>query len=459
MNTLLPTASCCVAALLLSSCSTGQPPSPTAELSGLVPANWSQATASDASIRWIESFEDRALMALIDEAQARNFGLESAAHQVRAAEAAARINASLRYPSVGAGIRSSRSENLASFAPPTSVTTETHSLNLSASWELDLWNRLGDAYSAARSQYQATRFEYEALKLSLASQVAKAWFNATEAKLQYELSIANAESYETNLNTLERRYSRGLVDAFDLRLTRAQAAASRASAISRRNQMDTSIRILEILLGHYPAAAIETAENLPELSDPPGAGIPAMLLSRRPDILAQENRLAAAIAQESAARKNWLPSILLTGSGGTLSSEFSNLLDSDFTVWSLAGDVAASIFQGGRLKAERQQLSALQMSQVARYKDIALRAFREVESALRAETDLRDLAEQTAIAAAENLAAKDQAWNLYERGLVDITAVLDAERRSFDARSQLISIQNQRLQNRVDLHIALGGDF
>lgn len=444
---------------LAASCATRQRAPLDSELGELVPQQWSEASGSTAPFAWPEAVSDGQLAALVEEAEARNFGLEAAYQRQRAAEAAARIARALRYPSVSADLRSSRNQSLLNFAPPRSSESETHALNLSARWEVDLWNRLGLQANAARSEYQASQYDFQYFRLSLASQVARLWFNAIEAKTQYELAAASARSFETNLASLERRYARGLVDAFDLRLIRAQAAASRASALARRNQLDTEIRALETLLGRYPAGKLQAAEALPELDDAPAAGIPSELLARRPDILAQEERLAAAFARETAGRRNWLPSLALTGSSGTLSPEFSDLLESDFSVWSLAADLTAPLFQGGRLEAQRDQLNANQLAQLAQYKDLVLTAFREVESALRAETDLRQLEAQTRLAAAENRSAEAQAWNLYERGLIDITAVLDAQRRSFDTRSQLISTQNQRLQNRISLHLALGGDF
>lgn len=423
------------------------------------PPNWSSTHGQTIPSSWIQSLQSPTLVELANEAEENNFGLESAYQRTRAAASVARISKSLRLPSINASLNSRTGETMGSFSPPIAVDSESHTLGLSARWEIDLWNRLGLEKSSAQAEYQASQFDFQSLRLSLASQVARSWFSAIEAKQQYELASASADSVETNLETLEKRYSRGLADAFDLRLTRAQAASGRATALSRRQQMDASVRLLETLLGRYPSAELQTNTELPTLSPTPSAGLPATLLERRPDLLAQKSRLVSALSLEAAARKNWLPTLSITASDGTLSSSFSELLDSDFNVWSIVGDASMAIFQGGRLAAQREQLNANQMSQLANYNELVLQAFREVETALRSETDLAELEEQSQISAHENRLAEQQAWELYERGLVDISAVLDAERRSFDARSQLISIQNQRLQNRITLHVALGGDL
>ncbi len=423
-------------------------------------AQWSTPTSdTDPIENWISIFSDPVLTKLVQEAHENNFGLEASAQRANAAAAVARISGSLRYPSLGINLRSNRQKTLANFAPPKTIIGETHSLNLSSQWEIDIWQRIGKAHAASIAQSKASQWDYEALKLSLSGQIAKAWFDATEAKIQYELAATSAHSSETNLKTLEKRYKRGLAEAFALRLTRAQAAATQTAALNRRSQMDARIRILETLLGRYPNAALETPATLPELTETPPASIPLHILQRRPDLRAGASRLDAFFLQDKATQRNWLPSISLTGSGGTLSNEFSNLSDSDFNIWSLAGNLAMPLFQAGRLKAERKRSEANYHAQLAQYKNTALQAFREVETALRAEVDLRELEAAAKIAATESAKAEEQSWSLYERGLVTITSALDSERRALEARSQLLSIRNRRLQNRINLHIALGGDF
>jgi len=447
------------ATLLLSACQTTDPGAVSKEHRPSTPSQWTEGSGVSITENWIASLGSLQLEALVEEAMENNFGLESAYQRARAAEAAARIAGASRLPSLGAGLRSAKSETMVSFQPPASLESESNSLNLSARWEIDIWNRLSQEHLSSQAQYQASEYDYQFFRLSLASQIARAWFNVIESKTQYELADASAKAFDSKLDTLESRYSRGLVDAFDLRLTRAQASSTRANALLRRNQMDGSIRLLETLLGRYPSAQLKVANDLPEISASPAAGLPSEMLERRPDVLAQQSRLLSAIALEKSALRNWLPSLTLTASDGSLTDDFSDLLDSNFNVWSITGDISLALFQGGRLKGQRDQLKANQLSQLAQYKDVVLTAFREVETALRAETDLHELEQQTQIAASENQLAEDQAWSLYQRGLVDITAVLDSERRSFETQSQLLSIRNQRLQNRISLYVALGGNL
>lgn len=443
----------------LAACQSAKAPKKPILEAELKPSSWSEADGTVLSSNWVAELGSPTLVGLVAESEKNNFGLEAAQQNVRAAQAVARISKSLRGPSLSASLGSGRSRSRLPLEPPVIIERDTHSLTLGARWEVDIWNRLGLQSAASEAQYLATQYDFEALRLSLASQVAKSWFSAIAAKAQQDLAEASAQTFDSQSASLESRYSRGVANALDLRLVRGQASTSRAVAIRRRSELDTATRNLETLMGRYPSAALLASESLPELGSKPAAGIPSELLARRPDLKAQENRLAAALALEAASSRNWLPSVVLTASDGTVSSRFSELLDSNFNVWSLAADASMALFQSGRLAAEREQLNASQLTQLARYKDLALQAFREVETALRAEADFLELEAQTRISADENQDAEDQAWQRYQRGLVDITSVLDAQRRAFEAKSQLISIRNQRLQNRINLHLALAGDL
>ncbi len=451
--------------LILSGCASRPIESQADYASSLTPDSWLSSSSTElVADDWLQEFKEPELGSLINEALVNNFGLESLLNQVDAAEAASRIVASSRFPQFNLGLNSGKQQNrfitldipgLGSNA----VTSESHALSLGTSWEVDIWNRIGRNEAASIAQYEALQKDLEALRLSLAGQVAKAWLNAIEADQQYDLARETAQSFNTRLDSIERRYQRGLTAGFDLRLVRAQTATTRAAIQNRKSQRDASIRLLENLLGRYPSGKLEPQASLPELVESIPPGLPSDLLSRRPDLVSEERRLASALAQKEATQRNWLPRLVLTGSSGTTSNQLSDLLDEDFSVWSIFGDLSTSLFTAGRLKGERDQANANLKAQIAQYQAAVLNAFREVETALSADQDLADLEQEVALAAMENSKAETQAWDQYEKGLIDITSALDTQGRAFDAQSQLLSTRNQRLQNRVDLHLALGGGY
>lgn len=419
----------------------------------------SNPTQSNEATGWATRFGDDTLNQLITEALESNFGLNAAEANARAAEAAARISGSFKFPSLSLGLNSARQQSRFSFLNFQKIETESHALNLGSQWEVDVWGRLKDTHASGLANLEAAEADVEALKLSITGQVARSWFNLLEAQRQWQLALDSSESLEKKLESLDRRYDRGLVTSLDLRLTRAQAASSRTLVQQRRTNLNNSKRALEVLLGRYPDATQDSNQSLPAIDNSIPAGLSAELMARRPDLYAAERRLAATLAQQQYVNKNWLPRLSLTGSTGTTSSELTDLLNSDFSVWSIAGDIATNLFAAGRLKSEREQSQAQLDSHLAQYQSTVLTAFQEVENALSSEADLMQLSEDSAISAHENQKAEDLAWEQYDKGLVDITTLLDAQRRADESASQLISIQNQRLQNRINLHLALGGDF
>jgi multidrug efflux system outer membrane protein len=187
--------------------------------------------------------------------------------------------------------------------------------------------------------------------------------------------------------------------------------------------------------------------------------LPAELLERLPDLFAAERRLAAADKDLRASRKELLPKISLTASGGTSSREFQDLLDSDFSVWTLGSNLTEPIFQGGRILANIDRAKAIRMQSEAAYRDVALRAFQEVESGLAGESFLQSEYTRLAEAAEEAKAAERLAWDQYRAGTSDFLSALDARRTADSAESRFINVRNLLLQNRTDLYLALGGSF
>jgi outer membrane protein TolC len=243
---------------------------------------------------------------------------------------------------------------------------------------------------------------------------------------------------------------------------RNQVASAERALISRKLARDESRRFLELLLGRYPATAIEGREQLPKLDRAVPAGLPSDLLMRRPDLVAAAADLRASAERASAARKRLLPSIDLSAGGSTTipSLELLDLIrDPSAITRSVAGSVTEPIYRGGTLRAQTRQALALNDAAIATFSGIALRAFREVESALATE---HSLAAQERFLETElrqaNL-AETQAYRGYSEGIVGILSVLEAQRRASNARSSMISLRNGRIQNRIDLHLALGGDF
>lgn len=413
---------------------------------------------------WWRELADPLLDALVEEALVANPSLQLAASRIAAAEARARIAGADLLPRAGLSLEASRRRQAFVGLPipgsgdgVVSTTTTSFGTALNLSWEIDLWGRVRAGRAAAVQELEGSREDYAAARLSLAGQVAKAWFSTLEASRQEDLARALVESWHETREAAFGRYRRGLVPSLDVRLADSGLAQAESVLELRRRQVDVARRQLEILLGRYPAGALEAARDLPPPPPAVPAGVPAEILARRPDLATAERRLAAAGHRVTEARAALYPQLRLTTSAGTLAPEIKNLLNGDFGVWALAGSLLQPILEGGRLRAGVALAEAGVEEAIAFYAVEVLRALVEVESALAAEELLarREAALERAVAETEQSHAI--ALDRYRRGLIAFLVVLDSQRQVDTLRSQLLEARRERLTNRVDLFLALGG--
>ncbi len=431
------------------------------------PANWTASTPTGSiADDWWRDLGTTRLDSLITQALAQNYDLKGAATRLAQAQAQAKAAGAPLLPQLnGTGNGSKRKQNFVGFPIPGSAgqvlssTSTSYGVNLNLSWEVDLWGRLRAGTQAAIADAQAAEADWAGARLSLAAQTARAYFAAVEAGRQVELAHATVENYRVSTEQIQRRYRRGLRSSLDLRLGRSSLAAAQATLEQRRQQQDISLRQLELLLGRYPSASIAVGSELPAVNGAVPAGLPADLIARRPDLIAAERRLVAAERRLVSARRALLPSISLTASTGRSSSALGDLLDGDFSVWNLVGNISQPFLQGGRLRAGVDQAAGAAEGALFGYAQSALRAYGEVETRLSSEGFLADQEQALATAATEATAARVLAEERYARGLSNLITLLESQRRAFDAQSRLLSIKRQRLDARVDLYLALGGGF
>jgi len=450
---------------------------PATELEGEVgiPADWAAAPTEHAPTtpeppghadpRWWRVFGDPDLDRLLDEVLAGNRDLAVAAARLDEATAQARIAGAGRAPAVGVQLDGARRRQafIGLPIPGGDVLTSTSTslgASLNVSWEADLWGRLRARRRGAAAAAGASASELAGAHLSLSAQAAKSWFGLIEAARQVELAERTLASRRQTRDRIDRRYRAGLGSGLDLRLAIANQASAEAALAARRRALDSLRRQLELLASRYPGAAPRPeaeSRDLPQLPPPPPTGLPAELVARRPDLVALEARLAAAGFAVAEARAALYPALRLTGGSGRVSRELGDLLDNDFSVWSLVSGILQPVFQGGRLRA------AVDLGE-ARYRQLAeswvqgvLRAFGEVESALAAEGWLAEQETALAEATRQATAAERLAEDRYHAGLVGYLAVLEAQREASAVRARHLALRRQLLDNRIDLYLALGG--
>ena len=404
---------------------------------------------------WLDALEMPELSIFITEVIKNNPNYNEIALRMQAAGYNADASAGRLMPRIGASVNGSRT----GVETPVQNTSNSFSVGLDASWEIDVWGRLSATAASARSNYEVAKYDFYGARLSLAAQVAQSWFDIIEAKQQLDLSIRTVTNYDRATNIIRNRFARGLSSGLDLRLSITSLEAAKATEKQRESIYHQALRRLELFAGRYPSANIEITGEIPdELTEIP-IGIPLDLLERRPDLQSAKARLYAAGYRVQVAEKALLPSISITARGSNTSADFSELLKFDNIFWNLVGGITQPIFQGGQLrynaKAEQMNFEA----QKQNYAQTLLRAFKEVEDALDNDRTLAARVEHTALAAENAVAAAEVALIQYSQGLVRIATLLQSQRQSLTQQSQLLSIKKQRINNRISLYLSLGGDF
>lgn len=405
---------------------------------------------------WLQQFHSEPLKQLINEALQHNHTIQRARISLQSAQQQTIITHSTLLPTTTGKLSTSRARTHSSGV-------EVHSsglgLELSSSWEADLWDRLSDLEQAALQRETASATELNAAQLSLVAEVTRNWFSAIESKLQITLSRQRLKEYQKAESVIEQRYRSGITGALDLHLARSEVAIAEERLASQQLQQQQQLRTLETLVGRYPAATLTLDDTLPNLKEQIPVGIPATLLQRRPDIEASYQRLQAAHLDTLAAGKDRLPSFSLTAKGGSSSSELNNLLDWDYLVWSLLGNLTQPLFQQDKLAAQEQIKQLAQQQSAIDYAETVLQAFREVENSLSADHLYKLRAEALARASHESRQAAALALAQYQGGIVDILTLLNAQQRAYDRQSAQLQAQAARIDNRIQLHLALGGDY
>ncbi|MDP0489882.1 MAG: efflux transporter outer membrane subunit [Verrucomicrobiota bacterium JB023] len=442
------------------------------EAKEMAPGRWVATREARAGIdnQWVSRFGDGKMEEVVSIALSANPSLRSAEERVRQAVLTARATRSEAHPQLSGTLNGTRSKQVFTGLPIPNQSGILSSLSsslgasLDVSWEPDIWGKVRSANEADLARVGAEQEAYRAARASLAAQVVKAWLALGEANEQLRLAYESLDILEKTEAAVMERFANALADdggtASQLRLARTEVARQRAEIKRRQAEVESAKRQIELLAGRYPAGRTGGGDvYLPKLPAKPPVGLPSDLLLRRPDILEAERRYVAAVKDAEEADLARFPSFSLTSSAGTSSSELGDLVNSDFGVWSLAGNLTMPILNGGRLKANYEKARSESREQLADLQRTVLDAFGEVEEALVADHffDERIAATREALREAEEsdqAAAQD-----YADGVETVLTVLEARGSRTEIATQLVTLRRQRLENRVNLHLALGGDF
>lgn len=434
-----------------------------------VPAHWNGegqtkgAEMQRPDLSWRNFFSDQTLQALISASLEHNQDMQIAALNVEVLRARYQIERSALYPEVGVSAGGSRQRVPGDLsASGSEAITERYDATVGlTSYELDFFAKTRNLSAAALENYLATEQAKRAFQTSLISEVAKTYFSWRTNNEQLALARATLKSFEQNLALIQRRFDSGVASALELAqagtlLHQAGTQVARFDRLARQ-----ALNGLAYFSGHNVPEGMK--ESSPQTHTAGIAPLPARLssdlLQRRPDVLEAEHRLKAAHADIGAARAAFFPSITLTASAGTASSELGGLFDSDSGAWVFEPRINLPIFTGGRNQANLEVSETTREVRLAEYKRAIQQAFREVSDSLAARETLQNQvnAQRALVATLDDY--YHLAHNRYQAGITSYLAVLDAQREHFAASQQLLSDRFDQISAEIELFRSLGGGY
>jgi NodT family efflux transporter outer membrane factor (OMF) lipoprotein len=420
---------------------------------------------------WWQGFDDPVLNSLVADALSDNLDIAAAAARIERARAQARLSRAALLPTLSASAGASYSDTpLAGTAfgdfgggTLTRLTNEAYTLGLTASYELDIFGRASSDLRAARADALAAAADFRAVQLAAAAETIQTYFDVVDLRRQIDLNLATVETLRDRVRRTEERYQRGLSESFELYQVRQDLRAAEAALPQRESALANAEGRLALLTRRYPGQldAVLAAPLQPQLVfEPVPAGLPAELLSQRPDVAAGWIRLQAARERIGARRAERFPRLALTANPGTQGGDINGALNFDDN-WSLslAANLTAPIFDAGRISANIAAARAAYDEQAATYAAAVLGAFREVDAAIEDYEERRQRYRLILSQLREAESTETLQGRRFQAGVGNYVGFLDARRARLQVEASLSTAARDVAVARLGVHRALGGDW
>jgi multidrug efflux system outer membrane protein len=418
--------------------------------------------ASIADLPWWEVFKDETLQSLVKESLEKNRELAAAVSNVEQSRDIAAVQRGELFPQVGYLGNASRGKqtSISAFDTTTSETSSVYAGALNAAWEVDIWGRIRRATEASKAEMLASDAVRRGVVLSLVTGVAQAYLELRELDLELEIANRTVQSFQSTFELFGRQFRGGVTSKLDSLRAEAALAQAQSTVPLVEQRIRAKENQLAVLLGRTPGP-IPRGESLLALSLPPEipAGVPSLLLERRPDLIEAEQSLVAANAQIGVAVADFFPRLGLTTLYGSATTELDDFLKSGTGAWSRAAAATGPLVTFGRNWYAWESAEAGAQSAIARYQHAVLAALADVSNALTA----REKVTAQRVALERQVAALQESVRLAEKryvgGLSTYLEVLDAQQQLFPAELALAQAQRDERLVLVDLYRALGGGW
>ena len=411
---------------------------------------------------WWEQFQDPVLSGLVRTALENNKDLAFATANVDQAVAQYHIARSAQFPQVTGAATATReriSQNNPAGVPKSGPYFNDYPINLSASFELDVWGKLRRATESARASLLASQEGKGTVMLTVVASVATGYIQLRALDRQLDIAQLTSNSLLEAARLQHVRMEEGAVPDSDYQQAESQYREAAAQVPELEREIAQQENLLNVLLGQNPGP-IPRGRDIDAMLFPaiPG-GLPASLLERRPDILQAEQNLIAANANIGVAKAAYFPDISLTALLGLESTQLSSLFQGPSKVWSYGAGLMQPIFNGGLIAGQVAQAEALQQEALSTYQKSIISAFQDVENALIDRTKYGRVREEQAKNVAALQRFRDLAQLRYNEGATIYLEVANAEQSLFNAQLAYVATQSQLFQSYANLYKALGGGW
>ncbi len=403
---------------------------------------------------WWTGFNDPVLNDLVDKALAQNLDLAAAYARVDQARAATEAATARLLPTLDASAQEAAQHQslnsplgrIAESAPGYKRDSGLYDAGAAASWEIDLAGGLRRGRNAAADEMQAARAEAVGTRISVAAEVADAYFQIRGDQARVGVVQGQIDVDAHTLDLIEQLHGRGLAN--DRERSQAEAVLKQAQAAlpPLKVALEVQLNRLDVLLGAQPgtyAPELAAARDVPAVPGIPDAGTTTDFLRRRPDVIAAERRLAASSENIGVAMADYYPKLSLSGLLGAESLKGSQLFKGASAQSQVAGGFSWRIFDFGKVDAEIKSAKGANAQALAAYRQSVLRAAEDVEDAFVTLTQTEAMTAQLQDEVNALQHARDLSQQAYAAGSIPLTDVLDANR-------QLLAAQDQLAQNKAD---------
>lgn len=413
---------------------------------------------------WWKTFGDPTLDSLINMAERENYNLSAALSRIEMAKKTLDVAKASYFPTVNlsAGWTKGQSSGASSPIIAKSSTYDYFSLGASMQWEIDLFGKISQNVKANKAAYNATRAEYDGTMVSLAANVAKAYINLRMYQNEMRVAQSHLIEQEKVLKIVEARFKAGIASMLEVSQSRTVVASTKASIPPLEAMIESSINSLALLIAKYPEdiySWLSSPTSMPTVEYGAQLGVPADLLRRRPDIVQAEYQLAQYAAQVGIAKKDFLPTLSLSGSIGTQAHDAKNLFGDHSMYWEVSPTLSWTLFDGLARNYRTAEAKAQLEAAIDSYNFTVMNAIIEVYNATTTFKSTMKTIELTDEVIEQSKKSLDLSVELYKKGLSPFNNVVDAQISYLTNQDSQITAQGKALTAVVNLYEALGGGW